>query len=425
LSRKKELRKLSKGQLIEIILNQEDRIQKIEQYLKAFDNPHTPSSKKRKKNTNKDGKKNKNRFPGKPKGSKGGGIKLPKPDDIIEHELKVCPLTGLPLGVPIGFYKKTIIDFPDKPIQVIEHRIMRYLSPTGLTVTAQVDLPNGIYGNNLQSLTVMLKELTNSHKKIANFMRDLGAPSFSCAKVQAIADKFANKLEFQDMINLQNILKAPYVHCDETTFRKDGQNGYIWGVFTSAIAILRAKTSRARKNIIKILRSYKGVVVTDGYNAYDLFEFRQRCWSHLLRDAKDLAEKNDEIKVQHNRLKLLYDELKELNEGPPANEKDIIKVKVKLKDIVACLKAINGAKKLWTLIENGGDDWFTALSYEGVPLDNNLAERELRPIVLLRKTIGCYRNEKGQRWIDIVLSVMHTWRLQGLNLYQQLRVAIN
>ncbi|MBU4242523.1 MAG: transposase, partial [Nanoarchaeota archaeon] len=54
------------------------------------------------------------------------------------------------------------------------------------------------------------------------------------------------------------------------------------------------------------------------------------------------------------------------------------------------------------------------------PLDNNHAERELRPIVLLRKTIGCYRNEKGKRWIDIVVSVLHTWKLQGKNLFKNL-----
>lgn len=85
-----------------------------------------------------------------------------------------------------------------------------------------------------------------------------------------------------------------------------------------------------------------------------------------------------------------------------------------------CLKTIKTTKGLVTLIENGGNDWFTALYYKDVPLENNLAERELRPVVLLRKVIGCYRNEKGKRWIDIVLSVLHTWKLQGKNLFQQL-----
>jgi len=92
-----------------------------------------------------------------------------------------------------------------------------------------------------------------------------------------------------------------------------------------------------------------------------------------------------------------------------------------LKDIVNCLKSINRTKGIRTHIENGGSDWFTALYYEGVPLHNNHAERELRSVVLLRKTIGCYRNWKGKRWIDVVISVLHTWKLQRQNLFQKLR----
>ena len=84
------------------------------------------------------------------------------------------------------------------------------------------------------------------------------------------------------------------------------------------------------------------------------------------------------------------------------------------------IKTIKEAKGLVTLIENGGNDWFTALYYQGVPLDNNHAERELRPIVLLRKSIGCYRNEKGKKWIDNVVSVLHSWKLQGKNLFKNL-----
>jgi len=60
LSVKKELKKLSKSELVRLLLKErkmrqdlEERLIKIEHYLKAFDNPHTPSSKKRKNNTKK------------------------------------------------------------------------------------------------------------------------------------------------------------------------------------------------------------------------------------------------------------------------------------------------------------------------------------------------------------------------------------
>ncbi len=436
MSEKKELRKLSKSQLIDEILSLRQSLKKIEQYLKAFDNPHTPPSKQLKKNTkNKesDSKENesddnsseedkkKPRFPGKPKGSNGGGINLPKPDDVKEHTLDISPISGLPLGDPVGYRVKTIIDFPDKPIQTIEHRIMQYEDPvTGEIVEAEVNFPKNIYGKNLQSVVIMLKNLTNSHDKISDFIRELGAPTFSSRTVQNIAMKYIFALEPTQANILQEIKKESYLNADETGFREDGKGGYVWGIFTKARAIFLAAKSRAAKHFRKLIRNYKGVIVVDGYGGYDYYPLKQRCWAHLIREFKDLAKDDKEVDVQFQRLKILYETLKELNKGPPI-EKEITKAKWILADIVTCLKSIKGTKKLRTYIENGGDDWFTALYYPGVPLHNNHAERELRPLVLLRKTIGCYRNWKGKRWIDVVVSVIHTWKLQSQNIFQNLR----
>ena len=320
----------------------------------------------------------------------------------------------------VGFFKRTIMDLPEKPIRVFEHRtIKQYCADCAQLVWKDVALPHGIYGPRLQSLAAMLKNLTISHEKIADLFRELGAPSFSSATVQEIAGRFAGRLKGHYESFLEQLRKAPFAHLDETGFRRDGQNGYIWGAFTKRIAILKAEISRARLHITTLMQGFRGVVVTDGYNAYDEFPVRQRCWSHLMRDFKDCAEDNVEIEVQYQRAEQLYERLKEMNTGPP-DENAIAQARWELQDIVTCLKTIKGATKLATLIENGGDDWFTALYSEGVPLTNNLAERELRPIVLLRKTIGCYRNEKGKNWIDIAVSVIQTWKLQGINVFQQL-----
>ena len=433
LSERKELRKLSKSQLIDEILGLRESLKKIEHYLKAFDNAHTPSSKQLKKNTKdkesenesnnnfSDEDKNKPRFPGKPKGSNGGGIKLPEPDDVVEHKLNVCPISGKPLGEPVGYRVKTIIDFPDKPIQTIEHRFMQYISPaTGEIVEAKCDLPNNIYGKNLQSIVIMLKNLTNSHEKISDFIRELGAPTFSHRTVQNIAMKYIFALEPNQKNIIQEIKKESYLNADETGFREDGKSGYVWGIFTKARAIFLAAKSRAAKHFKKLIRNFRGVIVIDGYGGYDYYPLKQRCWAHLIREFKDLAKDNKEIDVQFRRLLILYETLKELNTGPP-DEIKIGKAKWMLDDIVTCLHNIKGASKLETYIKNGGDDWFTALYHPGVPLHNNLAERELRSVVLLRKTIGCYRNWKGKRWIDVVISVIHTWKLQGKNIFQNLR----
>lgn len=426
MSRKKELLGLSKRELVRRFLGLEEELQKIKHYLKAFDNAHTPSSKKKKKNTkDKDDQNNKPRFPGKPKGSNGGGVKLPEPDDVEEHTLAISPISGLLLGKPISYRIKRIIDFPDKPIQIIEHRIMQYEDPlTGEIVEKDVKLPKGIYGNNIKSIAVLLKNLTNSHEKIADFLRELGAPSFSSTTVQNISTMFILQLKNERNKIIKGMRNESYIHADETTMRRDGKKGYIWTICTKLRAAFLAANGRARINIIKLLRNFKGVLITDGYGAYDFYPLRQRCWSHLIREFKDYAKDNEEIQVQYTRLKLLYENLKILNAKPP-NEKEIRKVKWMLNDIVTCLHNIKGASKLETYIKNGGGDWFTALYYEGVPLDNNHAEREIRPLVLLRKTIGCYRNWKGKRWVDVVVSVLHTWRLQGKNLFKGLNAVIS
>jgi len=441
LSERKKLRQLSKNELIDLLFDErkareelESRLNKVEHYLKAFDNSHTPSSKQLKKNTKNQGSedesdeessdegKKKPRFPGKPRGSNGGGIKLPEPDDIVEHKLDVCPISGKPLGEPVGYRIKTIIDFPDKPIQTIEHRFMQYISPgTGKLVEAKIDLPNNIYGKNLQSIVIMLKNLTNSHEKISDFIKELGAPTFSHRTVQNIAMKYIFALEPTQKDILQELKKESYLHADETGFREDGKNGYVWGIFTKTRAIFLAAKSRAAQHFKKLIINFKGVIVVDGYGGYGYYPLKQRCWAHLIREFKDYAKDNDEIKVQYVRLKALYETLKILNSKPP-DEKEITKAKWMLNDIVTCLKVIKGTKGIRTYIENGGDDWFTALYHPGVPFHNNHAERELRSVVLLRKTIGCYRNWKGKRWIDVVISVIHTWKLQGQNVFQNLRV---
>ncbi len=440
MSERKELRKLSKNKLIDIILEGrearqelESRLKKVEQILKAFDNPHTPSSKQLKKNTRddepkedkeepSDEEKKKTRFPGKPKCGNGGGIKLPEPDEVKEHKLDACPISGKKLANPIGYRVKTIIDFPDKPIKTIEHRFMQYISPaTGEIIEAESNLPNNIYGKNIQSIVVMLKNLTNSHDKISDFIRELGAPTFSSRTVQNIATKYIFALESTQKGILQQLRKESYLHSDETGFRQDGKNGYVWGIFTKTKAIFLAAKSRAAKWFQKLIRNFKGVIIVDGYGGYDYYPLKQRCWAHLLREFKDYATENKEIEVQYKRLKSLYENLKILNLKPP-DENEIEKAKWFLGDIVSCLKPIKGTKKLRTYIENAGDNWFTALYYEDVPLHNNHAERELRSVVLLRKTIGCYRNWKGKRWIDVVMSVIHTWKLQGQNIFQNLRL---
>jgi transposase len=417
---KKELRQLSKNQLIEIILNQEERLQSVERLLKAFDNPHTPSSKKQKKSKP---PKNEGRFPGKPKGSNGGGIQMPPADQSKNHDLDACPDCHTQLGNPI---KKTVqkqLDLPRKLAICTEHIISHYHCNNCDKDVSATNI-RGRYGPRMKSFVARLKEQGLSCQETALTMKEMGFLSFSPATVVMVMVFFSNLLQpIRERLE-KEILKASYIHSDETGLRKDGQSGYVWGFFTKGIALLNAEMSRGKHIAQNFLGKYAGVNVTDGYLGYADLVLRQRCWSHLIRDFKELAKKHKHMEVLYVRIKQLYSEIKVYTDDIPGEQtKEYFKFE--LGDIITCLNSHKSSRKLATLIKNGGEDWFTALDYLGVPFQNNLAERGLRRIVMHRKRMGCYRNEVGKKWIDVCLSVMQTWKLQKQNVFANLILMAN
>jgi transposase len=414
---KKELRQLSKNQLIDIILEQERRLNEIENKLKAFDNPHTPSSKQ-----NKRSKPPKNngggRFPGKPKGSNGSGINMPPADNTEEHTLDSCPHCSHKLGTSKRITIQKQLDLPPNLAICTEHIIHHYHCETCNQDISATSI-QGRYGPRIKSLTARLKEQGLSCQETALIVREMGFKSFCAATVMLIMAFFANILQPIRELLEKGIMESPYINVDETGLRKDGQKGQVWGIFTGGIALLNAELSRGKWVANKLLGNYDGVAITDGYKAYDDIPLRQRCWSHLIREFEELAKKYDEAKVLHTRIKKLYHGLKAYEYDKPG-EKAKEYLKFELDDIVVCLKVHKWGRNLAKLIENAGDDWFTAWDYPGVPFQNNLAEQGLRRIVMHRKRMGCYRTEVGKNWINVCLSVMQTWRLQNKNVLANL-----
>ena len=54
-----------------------------------------------------------------------------------------------------------------------------------------------------------------------------------------------------------------------------------------------------------------------------------------------------------------------------------------------------------------------------------LEENHLQPLQLRIDLLFLNRNWKGKRWIEVVMSVLHTWRLQKKNTFQNLKLHAN
>ena len=88
---------------------------------------------------------------------------------------------------------------------------------------------------------------------------------------------------------VDRIRASPVVHADETGWRQDGANGYVW-TFSTPTDRYFLRRGRNKEVVDEVLgESFSGVLVSDFYAAYNHYPgLKQRCWAHLLREVHDL-----------------------------------------------------------------------------------------------------------------------------------------
>ncbi|MEK6949666.1 MAG: IS66 family transposase [Nanoarchaeota archaeon] len=420
---KKELRQLSKRELIDIILQQQDvisqlakRIEELERYIKVFDNPHTPSSKKRsKENTVHD---EQTRFPGKPKGSNGAGIDMPTPDKEEKVTKDNCPECGKMLGKPYDIYKFRQMDIPEPKFVTTLYVVGLYkCNFCKAEIDAGEDLHKGFYGANTTTLIGYLKKEGLSCEAIAELFNDVYNMPISNVAVFDKLTGLTNSLapEKEQIANAIN--SSEYAHLDETGLRQDGKNGFVWNASTPEHCLFEFDRSRASDVAKRILSDFNGTIITDDYKGYAWHPLRQLCWSHLLRESKEFAEKYPDSFAQYERLKQLYDKAKHSQE----TGSDVYnKLVWELEDIARCYQPLDGCKIMYCKLHERSHMWLLGVKCPTIPLTNNHAERCLRKVVMQRNRIGCIRNFKGEAFINIFLSCTSTWKLQGKNVYREL-----
>jgi transposase len=192
----------------------------------------------------------------------------------------------------------------------------------------------------------------------------------------------------------------------------DGRQFWIWGFTTKAETLFAVRGSRGKKVLKEVLGGdFKGVIVCDGWKSYPNYTSRiQRCWAHLLREAKYLAEKVDEAKPLSEALHTLYNRLN--NDRPPPDEaiRLVEEAKATMKALASKPYKSAEVRKFAAKMLHGLDHWFTFLTAQGVEPTNNRAERALREHVVQRKIMGTLRNGKGTFIHETITTVLATWK---------------
>lgn len=232
------------------------------------------------------------------------------------------------------------------------------------------------------------------------------------------------------------IKESAVVYGDETGWRQDGENGYLWSFSTPALRYYLFRRTRAGSVVADVIgEEFEGVLVSDFYAGYNIHEgLHQRCWVHLLRDIHELKQQHAEdaeVLAWAAAVRAVYDKAKAYV-GPAARLTTVEQLSARRAQqhafeqelMAVCAPFVKTKQPMSVLcgrVEKYLPEMFMFVADARVASDNNAAERSLRGPVVSRKISGGTRSAQGSETKSVVASLFGTWLVQGLNVYEACR----
>jgi len=326
------------------------------------------------------------------------------------------------------------VDIPPVAPVVTDHLfIERYCGVCGKRYTpdprealCEIAVGRKSFGLNLMSLVAHLKTICRMPiAQIVNLLYALCGIRISKGELVEVLHDIAEIGEaFYDAL-LARIRGSPVVNADETGWREDGANGYLWSFSTPSVRYYMYQRSRGSAVVKEALSDeFEGTLVADFYAAYNIYPGeKQRCWVHFGRDLDALKEKNpdrpdviawaDAVMGLYHRAKGTLD----INHTDRERSKLRRRFQAEILKLAEPYLRVKSAPQrvLAERIERFLSELFVFVQYPEVPSENNAAERAIRPAVVARKISGGTRSARGSKTASVLRSLFETWSLNGHN----------
>ena len=416
-----ELERLSKDELIELA----PRLQRPEKTSRNSSKPPSSDRKERRENSKPGGAK---------PGHEGHARELSEnPDAFEDHAPTHCPCCGLAFGegadrVLIGEYDE--IELP--PIQPFVRRHRRFsvrCSHCGAATPAQLP-PTALgtpFGPRIHAMAIYLKnQQLFSYERLRMAFGDLFGLSISEGALMNMFKRTKTAFEAKRTAALTVLRQAPFVACDETGSRIEGDNAYHW-VFCSKQAIVHgADFSRGAQVVHDTLDGHRPKVWTsDRYSAQQGHaDQQQTCLAHLNREARFVDENSDDpapfrLRLWLGRVFALADDIETMAASTLRTKRRALERD--LNAILSAPTACSLTRDLLAKVARARHQLLTFCDFPGeVDATNNVSERKLRPCVIQRKVTNGYRAKWAADFEADVRTALDTARLAGAGPFQTL-----
>ena len=327
------------------------------------------------------------------------------------------------------FYTHQHIELPEIQME-ISHFILHRCDCPSCGKTVKAVLPEPVrygYGPRLSALIAELSGIkAMSRNDVKHICESVLRMPIATGTIQKIVDRASEAITpaYKAIGDVARSSLCNYI--DETSWFNQNGLQWLWAMVNDRVAFYRIDAHRSKDAFNQLIQDWRGILVSDSYGLYrNWVHGRQTCLAHLIRKADALCEreKPDLRRFGHIMASLLRQLIQFAKDPPPPRQWQQYYAQL-LFALSLWEPDKSDAGQLARQILREIDSLWFFIEHEGVEPTNNRAERALRFGVLWRKRSLGTQSEKGNRWVERILSLKETCRLKAKSTFQALELCI-
>jgi len=363
--------------------------------------------------------------------------KVTKFQDCHPTECELCQAT-LPTVMEANPLRHQVIDIPPLEPTATEFRLhASECEECGHLNRAQLPdgVPRSMFGPRLLALVGLLTGTFRlSRRQTAALLEDVLGVKVSLGALSEAEVRVSDAVAPAVQEAREHVGALPVKHIDGTSWSTQGLSRTLWTITTALVTVFAITLDGTKATVKRLLDGATGWLVSDRAGAFGFWamERRQICWSHLLRKFAGVAERGGKGSQIARDLQgtgeIIFHYWHRVRDGTMTRgdfRTWLQPVRQRVEWLLERGVGLGGrgfSGVCANILEHRAALW-TFADHEGIEPTNNLAEQDLRPGVIWRKTSYGSQSERGERYAERILTVTHTLRKQGRSVFDYLHRA--
>jgi transposase len=372
------------------------------------------------------------------KGRRGAHRALRPPeqvDDFVELFPDACEgcSAALPQTLDVDPRRYQVLELlGSRPhlTEIRRHEVECHCGHRTLAAYDPEKIPSSPFGPRLTSVVAMLTGAYHlSRRRTQQLLREVFEIEVSLGAVSAMEARASESFVPAVEEAQRAVEQAEVKHTDATSWLRAGVTKSLWTIASTIATVFRIVEDGRRDTLRPLLGTPKGILVSDRASVFDFWSMKQRqvCWSHIIRRFVSFSERSGTAGAIGRELldcaALVFEYWHGFRDGALTRDELVVWMRPLQRQLLDTLQRavaadIRGLSGSCADILAHRDALWTFVTHEGVDPTNNHAERELRAFVLWRKKSFGSQSDRGERFAERVMTVVHTARKAGKNVLE-------